>query len=288
MNRLAYCLVLIACLAGCASPKPPPGAKQSHDKVISTPYGDFAFTNIQLFPDIAGVKVKADVVSGSTKTFEEMWFDIAIFSSNNAQTGKGKLGVFNFVPGTRRSAETSIYLSGSGPRAFDIKFSEAKLALQYVFKMTKPVESDGLTYEDKEVSIGFAPSPAQIGMVIRNKTDTVMRIDWNNVAYVDTGGLSHRVIHEGVRLTEKNVVMPPTVIPPGSMIEDLVYPASYISYTAGTGRASGNWNERPLFPKLPAAREMKGKEFKVFLPIEINGKVRSINFVFQIKDALEG
>ncbi|QHE76779.1 hypothetical protein [Hydrogenophaga sp. PBL-H3] len=291
MRRLVFCLLMIAGLAGlagCAAPKPPPGSKQSHARVVSSPYGNFSFTNIQIFPDSLGVKVKADVASGATNRFEEVWFDVAIFNGNNTQTGKARLGVSNFAPGTSRSTETLVYLSGKDTQAFDLKFSEARLALKYVFKLTKPVESEDTIFDDKEVNIGFSPSTSQIGMVIRNKTETVMRIDWNNVAYVDTDGLSHRVIHEGVKMAEKNAVMPPTVIPPGSMINDLIYPASYISYSTGTGRVSGSWNERALFPKLPAARGMKGKEFKVFLPIEINGKVRNLNFVFQIKDAIEG
>jgi hypothetical protein len=148
------------------------------------------------------------------------------------------------------------------------------------FTMVKPSENRELLFEDQSIKILFSVSEKQIGMVLQNKMDSAIRIDWNNISYVDIVGLAHGVIHTGVRYVERDRPQVPTVIPTAAMIEDAIIPSDHISYTPGSG---GGWNSRPLFPALTETDLYIGKSFSVFMPLEFDGAVKNYLFSFRIE-----
>jgi hypothetical protein len=146
--------------------------------------------------------------------------------------------------------------------------------------MTKPWENRDLFFEDQAIRMSFLLSDKQIGMVLQNKTQSPIKIDWNNISYVDTSGLAHGVIHTGVRYIERDRPQVPSVIPPAAMIEDAIVPSDHISYTSGT---SGGWSSRPLFPSIISETDRYiGKSFSIFMPMEFDGAVKNYLFSFRI------
>jgi len=75
-------------------------------------------------------------------------------------------------------------------------------------------------------------------------------IDWEKAAYVDLWGTKHRVIHQGVRLTEKDKPQAPTHLAAGDCIDEMVYPSDLV---AGS-RAFEDWRLNPLLPLSQDAR----------------------------------
>jgi hypothetical protein len=45
---------------------------------------------------------------------------------------------------------------------------------------------------------------------------------------------------------------------------------------------SSDWHIAPFLPDGPLASGMESKQFSVFMPLEINGKVTNYSFVFKI------
>ena len=122
--------------------------------------------------------------------------------------------------------------------------SEKRKGDKLKFVLIKPSESHEQFFEDQAIKIVFSIAEKQIGLLLHNKLNSPIKIDWNNVSYVDISGLAHGVVHTGVRYIERDRPQVPTLIPPAAMIEDAIIPSDHISYTAGSG---GGWSSRPLF-----------------------------------------
>ena len=61
-----------------------------------------------------------------------------------------------------------------------------------------PVEEDGhpgFAFEDDLIRIVWFTSPSGFEFVLQNKTEHSMKLPWDEGAYVDAAGVSHRTIH---------------------------------------------------------------------------------------------
>lgn len=153
-------------------------------------------------------------------------------------------------------------------------------------KITK-IEENGIfkyCFEDDMIKIVWAPTPYEINFFIQNKSNNSIKIIWDEATFVDTNDVAHRVIHGDVRLIKKNDPIPPTVIPSGATIENLIFPANNVVWFGSS------W---VLLPHLPnsgfniddlsaKANQNIGKTFKVILPLVNAGKTYEYIFTFKI------
>jgi hypothetical protein len=176
-------------------------------------------------------------------------------------------------------AVTSLAPSKS-PYLAGVRMKDSK----YTFKMLKPKESDDLVFEDDALRIVFKLERHRLEFSLLNKTDSPMKLDWNQMSYVDPESGSHKVMHFGVRYIERDKALAPTVIPPSAKVDDEILPTDLVHYEQ-YGWNKG-WNKKPLFPKpeKKEARALIGKTFSAFMPVEINSTTKNYNFVFQITD----
>jgi len=141
-------------------------------------------------------------------------------------------------------------------------------------------------FEDEMVKIAWLLTPGKIGFILQNKTEHPVRIIWDEAAYVDENGETHRVMHSGVKYINRDQSQPPSVVVQNGKLSEVIIPTDYISYVSG-------WSEQPLFPtgdmgeleKLKeSSRVYIGKTFQVLLPIQIEGKTNDYVFIFKIND----
>jgi hypothetical protein len=145
-----------------------------------------------------------------------------------------------------------------------------------VVVMTKPVESRELATQDESISISFRMARDAIGFELQNRTESPIKIDWDQVSFVETTGTAVRVLHSGVRLIAKDSPQASTVVPPGAKITDQITPISRIEY-------EGGWSVLPLLPeKIPEMRAACGKTFRVFMPLDIGSKIKNNSFEFSV------
>lgn len=85
--------------------------------------------------------------------------------------------------------------------------------------------------EDQLLRIIWNGPDVQLGFDLLNKADIPVKVVWDEAAYVDIGGQTHRVIHDGVKLTDRNSPQPPSVIPSKGRLNDMVYPRDNVSYS---------------------------------------------------------
>lgn len=174
-------------------------------------------------------------------------------------------------------------LKGVDVKTFNIEFSGGEWPAKYTFTMSRPSPNDNLRFEDAFVHASFAISPQQLTFTLRNMTDDPIFINWDKVSYVDFLGTSHRILHKGVRLVDREHPQPPTTIPPRAQIDELVFPVDYVEFVLN------RWKQQDMLPgsvqdmKAPStsAKMFKGKTISVFMPLEIGTAIKNYFFEFQ-------
>lgn len=172
-----------------------------------------------------------------------------------------------------------------------VKF-EYDLPLQSAYRADTALEqtgseggADGVPFvaEDASIRIAWHADMQRLHFRLHNRTEGDLRILWAEAVFVRENGLSGPVAHRshggGFHVTR---AMEPTTVPPGGTVEDFVAPAAH--YEVGF--------LRPLFKLDRASREsaerdipdLKGKQVRVVLPLEINGAKTPYSFTFRIRD----
>ncbi len=155
---------------------------------------------------------------------------------------------------------------------------------QKVFKIEE--EDFKYAFEDEMIKIAWLPSAVKIAFIIENKTDYSIRIIWDEAAYVDENGESHRIMHSGVRYINRDSPKPPSVIVRRGKLTDVIIPSDYVI------SGPSGWEEKPLFPNkqvggdvqelLSKAEKYIGKTIQILLPIQIENTTNDYIFIFKV------
>jgi hypothetical protein len=158
---------------------------------------------------------------------------------------------------------------------------------QVEMQRIETVFEEGMTkyrHEDGLVRIEWRPAPVDIVFTVYNKTDSPVKIVWDEARFMDEKGISHRLIHSGIGYEERNLPQPPTVIAGGINLEEFMHPLDYFQWEEIRGMSAakkqGYWDRAPFLPtQIPKgtaeelrvkAGAMVGKTFQAILPLEIN------------------
>jgi hypothetical protein len=141
-------------------------------------------------------------------------------------------------------------------------------------------------FEDEFIQIYWRVTPEQFQFELKNKGAHTIKIDWDAITFVDINGRAGRVIHEGVRYTDKNNSQASTNIPRNARITELLLPVDNIQWKGY------NWVTLSLIPSYystsQAMNEGKGtyvgKKMSILFPIDIAGVTNDYIFEFLVKD----
>jgi hypothetical protein len=171
-----------------------------------------------------------------------------------------------------------------------IETLSAKLDYQYVF-------------EDELIRIRWAFRSNQMAFSLENKAEHSIQIPWDQAAFVDESGRSHRVMHASVKFAEREKSQPPSVVAPKQLLEDIVAPTDYVRWVEGTRSTAGRWEEESLLPDFDlhssslkgeyatfadfeaAAKSKVGRTIQILLPLKVEDLVNNYIFTFQIESA---
>lgn len=266
---------------------------------VSVEEGEFVFKDLRMEKaEYGSPKLHGILFNNTDKHWKMAVFDVLMYGKDGELIKAGILGqpfqihMFDL----KGKSEKPLGVTGEGeyvtglssregvdPVRFEIKLRDGIYPTTYLISMIKPKVNKDLVYEDANIKISFNISKKQISFELKNKTEEPIKVDWNQVSYVDVLGGSHRVMHKGVKLNERENPQSPSIIPPTANISDLVYPTDYVSFTSGK---YGGWSEEVMFPEGPKAKLYKAKNFSVFMPLEINGKTKNYFFGFKIDDVI--
>ena len=146
-------------------------------------------------------------------------------------------------------------------------------------------------YEDDYIDIVWYVSSKQFNFTLKNKSGHTLKINWDDVSYVDTKGQVGRVMHSGVKYAERNSSQPATTVPKGASISDILLPTDNVYYVSGQ---YGGWRESYLIPCVyetpeafnAGASGYVGKTMTVMMPIMIENVQNDYTFTFNIDKLL--
>jgi hypothetical protein len=155
----------------------------------------------------------------------------------------------------------------------------------------------GSSFEDEMVAVTWKPGPVAFGLKITNKTQSRIRVIWDEARFIDGGkNTAQRMLHSGFGYEERNLPQPPALVPAGGVLNDFMHPADNFRLVKDEGSRDGRysyWVREPFLPdrireiygggdkKTPPgelvmklrtlAQPFIGRTYYVILPLEVNG-----------------
>ena len=146
-------------------------------------------------------------------------------------------------------------------------------------------------YEDDYIDIVWYVSTKQFNFTLKNKSNHTIKINWDDISYVDYKGSVGRVMHAGVKYTDRNSSQPASTVPKNASITDILLPTENVYYVSGQ---YGGWREKMLIPSIyntpqdfaAEANDYVGKTMKILMPIMIENVQNDYTFEFNIASLL--
>ena len=147
-------------------------------------------------------------------------------------------------------------------------------------------------YEDDFIEIVWYVSSKQFNFDLKNKSGHTLKINWDDISYVDYDGKTGRVMHSGVKYTERNNSQPSSTVPKGASLSDILLPTENVYYISGQ---YGGWQEKYLIPcvyndeatKNAQASKYIGKKLTVMMPIMIENVQNDYTFIFNVDELID-
>ncbi len=140
-------------------------------------------------------------------------------------------------------------------------------------------------YEDESFVFTWKVNLTRLSFNIENKTKETVKIDWNNVIFVDCYNLVNNVMPKGAKYINHDKSFSPTIILKGTTYEGIIIPSNNVVLNAAV-----EWTELFLIPcvyteevyREELAPRFLGKKMRVLMPIMVGNKQYEYCFYFTI------
>lgn len=120
-----------------------------------------------------------------------------------------------------------------------------------------------------------------------------MKINWDDISYMDYHGNVSRIMHKGVKYSEREKPQGSISIPKGGRISDIIVPVVNVYFDSGvSGLVPAQWKQTAMIPCYYKKKEAMendiankvwiGRKIKVLFPIEIEGVKNDYSFEFTV------
>lgn len=193
------------------------------------------------------------------------------------------------------SCSTSYYASYS----VDLSKVECPSNAKQQFGETKVVsykegDINKYRYEDDFIEIVWFVTTKNFNFRLKNKSNHPIKVNWDDISYVDYNGRTGRVMHAGVKYNERNNSQPATTVPKGATIDDVLIPTDNVYFVSGGMYSESGWKQALLIPSIykkkayfaSGAKTYVGKTMKILMPIKIENVQNDYTFEFTISSLL--
>ncbi len=172
--------------------------------------------------------------------------------------------------------QTDAIVSGAADSVKALPGSPGAL-FRYRFRLVEPA-SDRFTFQDRELSFYFRPTPAALFFQVENRQNRPAWIDWDRSTFFDPLGNSRKIAHATTRWPDRYRAQASTQIPGLQRYTDYLFPIEYLVDPAGTDEQL----HRPLLPEDSSAPQYSDREFAVNLLFVIEDVPRAYTFRFKV------
>ena len=212
---------------------------------MSTEKGNIALILKGFAPGVGGgVRLQGSIRNDTSFKFNNVMFELNGYDANGNNvnlcgTGGCTFNLFDAIepgqtlpvryPGEFVQLNESLTVSRA-----EYKVKEAAYFIKYDIQ-ADPVENEKFvivpSFDLKGIRLEF-----------RNKSPDVIEVNWDQCVYIDEDGNSSRLIRANVNLAEKDRPQTNTVIPPGSKLQETVFPVDHVQ------QEDGKWKQQPILP----------------------------------------
>ena len=154
--------------------------------------------------------------------------------------------------------------------------------IRYGETMTIPSENgiSKFTYKDNVIDIMIFADRSNFNFVLQNVSESSIKIVWDEAVFVNFDGSTEKVMHKGIKFSEKNGAQPATTIIKNAKWEDTVTPTHLVYYREATKYIEGGWATYSMYPQ---EKGLKPGQIKLMLPIRIKDVINEYVFVFDVQ-----
>lgn len=139
-------------------------------------------------------------------------------------------------------------------------------------------------FNDDIINIVIFGTPEQFNFTLKNVSPHSLKLIWNEAAFVGLDGSTSKIMHNGIKYSQREGDQPATTIIKGAKIDDLACPTVNVYYDEGTrigySTIGNGWKTKSMLPK-----EYRGKEageIRLMLPIQVKDVINEYTFVFKV------
>ena len=152
----------------------------------------------------------------------------------------------------------------------------------YVFRFRQiDPPSDRFTFQDRELSFFFKPTPDALYFQIENRQNRAVWIEWERSTFYDPVGNTDKVAHGSTTWSDRFKTQAATQIAGLQRYGDFVLPISYLLDPTG-----GVQSHRPLIREDSTSPQYTDRVFGVDLAMTVEDRPRVYNFRFKIASVI--
>ena len=210
--------------------------------------------------------------------YKYFYADAPCYTYENITTGKiGKCSAESILTGPFEEDLSGKYISllaaVEKPSNTEIRYGET---------ITIPSENgiSKFTYKDNVIDIMIFADRSNFNFVLQNISESSIKIVWDEAVFVNFDGSTEKVMHKGIKFSEKNGAQPATTIIKNAKWEDTVTPTHLVYYREATKYTEGRWDTHSMYPTV---KGLKPGQVKLMLPIQIKDVINEYIFVFDVQ-----
>ena len=132
------------------------------------------------------------------------------------------------------------------------------------------------SFEDDVINIIIFSDISHFSFKLTNKSQNSIKIIWDDAAFVDVNGSTSKIMHSGIKYSQRESPQPATTIIRGASLEDIACPTSKVRYSDFLE----DWTVDPMYPDL---NFKEVKQVRLMLPIQIKDVINEYVFVFNVE-----
>ncbi len=145
-------------------------------------------------------------------------------------------------------------------------------------KTTSVTEKDitKYSYEDNFIDILIFAGNSQFNFMLKNVSENTLKVVWNEAVFVDVDGSASKIMHSGIKYSQREGDQPSSTIIKGAKLEDLAAPTDKVYYSD----VLKEWSSKSLYSN--ADQKAEGQTIKLMLPIQVKDVVNEYIFEFTL------
>lgn len=130
------------------------------------------------------------------------------------------------------------------------------------------------SYVDNFIDILIFAANSQFGFALKNVSDNTLKVIWNEAVFVDVDGSTSKIMHSGIKYSQREGDQPASTIIKGAKLDDIAAPTANVYYSD----VLKEWTSYSMYRN--ADKNKQGQSIKLMLPIQVKDVINEYIFEF--------